>query len=298
MASRLLVVCFFAIPLISAQNCPFSFNYDSLLNGCLFVYRTNYTYDQMETDCKGYGGHLVTSHNAFENSRLTSIISDYGFPRVFLGTRRDAISGNFYNLDGTQFLYANWGAGQPLGDDCATVDSNDNFWYTMSCQNDRLPAICFVQQTVTTMPTVPPIGSTCPPGWSYYALTKYCYYVGNDATFYDAMQRCSQMGSSLASVHSYQENSFIVGLTLGVTASCGTSDSYKNDVWLGGLYNNGAWTWLDGSLLDYVRFYGSTPRTGATSLTVDSSCGDFTDWRGRDPTELLQYYICKRYSNL
>ena len=55
--------------------------------------------------------------------------------------------------------------------------------------------------------------ATCDEGWKYNDATKSCYFLGTgkQVKFMDAQRACRDMGSTLASVHSEAENTFILG---------------------------------------------------------------------------------------
>lgn len=54
--------------------------------------------------------------------------------------------------------------------------------------------------------------NACGTGWVLY--NQFCYYLGNGSslmTWFDARSTCNQMGAELASVHSRDEDNFLVG---------------------------------------------------------------------------------------
>ena len=54
---------------------------------------------------------------------------------------------------------------------------------------------------------------TCPSGWEYFAKTNACYIFKNDFDNFDgAVGKCEAMNSTLVSIHSDEENSFVGGM--------------------------------------------------------------------------------------
>ncbi|CAJ0939147.1 unnamed protein product, partial [Mesorhabditis belari] len=273
-------------------SCPPN-SYDSQLDGCVYL-QASAPFDLAEQSCNQKGGHLVSIHNAFDNTDVSNIGNAAGYQRFFLGARRYATNQTFMNSDGSPFNYQVWGAGQPLSDFCIAMQPQTQQWYTADC-DQTLPSICLVKQA----PTVPP-ASQCQFGWSYFAGSGACYYKGTgNFSFYDAQSICQGMSSNLASIHSIDENNFLIGLTLGYSgSSCSTTWANWYVVWIGGVYNHD-WQWSDGSPFDYKRLYGhSDPDSGSLSLTSETGCSDFTQWRVRAPAKMLPYFVCKKYPGL
>ena len=77
----------------------------------------------------------------------------------------------------------------------------------------------------------------CPESW--YEFSSNCYKLLDELlTWQDAEDKCVEYGGNLASIHSSEENDFIVEL------------SKKNTVWIGGsdIRPEAVWTWNDQSL--------------------------------------------------
>lgn len=76
-------------------------------------------------------------------------------------------------------------------------------------------------------------------------------YIGDDSiadTFLQTWTWCEQLGGQLPSVHSLEDQSFLIKLV-------GGSSTSTKSVWLGGRRGyNSVWKWSDGSPLDYTNF--------------------------------------------
>ncbi|XP_040887714.1 ladderlectin [Toxotes jaculatrix] len=89
----------------------------------------------------------------------------------------------------------------------------------------------------------------CPYGWSHYG--KRCFiFINAPKTWTEAEIYCQFDGANLASVHSYEENHFVMSLTRGNTYDF-------PEAWIGGsdVIHPGFWMWSDGSKFDYENWY-------------------------------------------
>uniref|UniRef100_A0A914E4A7 C-type lectin domain-containing protein n=1 Tax=Acrobeloides nanus TaxID=290746 RepID=A0A914E4A7_9BILA len=91
----------------------------------------------------------------------------------------------------------------------------------------------------------------CVNGWHYYKSKNKCFQTVIKALSHSqAIKTCEELNSTLASIHSVEENDFIVDiipLTPGL---------HNYGFWIGLVdYNrSGNWTWLDGSPTDYLNW--------------------------------------------
>uniref|UniRef100_A0A914E1U8 C-type lectin domain-containing protein n=1 Tax=Acrobeloides nanus TaxID=290746 RepID=A0A914E1U8_9BILA len=90
--------------------------------------------------------------------------------------------------------------------------------------------------------------TSCGAGGKYFSLTKSCYYMVNRATsWHEASNDCINRGTHLASIHSSEENQFLIELSqLGRPVS-----SWSHFVWIGLTRRNGEFQWSDGTPVDY-----------------------------------------------
>ena len=80
------------------------------------------------------------------------------------------------------------------------------------------------------------VSQGCPSGWS--ELETSCFkYVRSEYYWSSAQANCESQGGNLASVHSGEENDFIMDLVLAA--------SHRGMVWIGGsdAANEGQWIW-------------------------------------------------------
>ncbi|XP_041790411.1 ladderlectin-like [Chelmon rostratus] len=103
----------------------------------------------------------------------------------------------------------------------------------------------------------------CPEGWT--GFHDRCYYYNYDPlTWPEADASCAGLDARLVSVHSPEEYSFLYQQT---------AVNRFSPAWLGGLYFDGQWMWLDGSWF-YQGFFAETSSySTAPCLSTHSSNG-------------------------
>uniref|UniRef100_A0A665TC85 C-type lectin domain-containing protein n=1 Tax=Echeneis naucrates TaxID=173247 RepID=A0A665TC85_ECHNA len=110
-----------------------------------------------------------------------------------------------------------------VGAFCPTCDANGNF----------LPQQCW------------PSHHYCPSGWTFFE--QRCFiFIDSPKTWTDAEIYCQFEGANLASIHSYEENHFVMSLTRGDTNSFPLT-------WIGG-FSPGFWMWSDGFKFFYENW--------------------------------------------
>ncbi|XP_026180088.1 galactose-specific lectin nattectin isoform X2 [Mastacembelus armatus] len=100
----------------------------------------------------------------------------------------------------------------------------------------------------------------CPHGWS--SFRKRCFIFNETPkTWLEAEIYCQFDGGNLASIHSYEENHFVMSLTRGYTQTF-------PETWIGAsdAIHPGYWMWTDGSKFYYKNWYND-----------DGDDGDETD---------------------
>jgi len=101
--------------------------------------------------------------------------------------------------------------------------------------------------TITTPTTTAP--STCGPGWQ--DLSTSCYsLISNHTNLADCSYACYAQGGMLASVHTRAENDFLKEMLVA---------SNKTIAWLGGVFQDGHFSWLDHSYVNYMNWAEGQP---------------------------------------
>ena len=136
--------------------------------------------------------------------------------------------------------------------DCGVMVLNKDNWYweDWDCtlpeiQHSPVAPVCqrdtntFIT-TSSPEPTTTP--STCESGWSEYQGSCYKYFATTNY-WQNAVAECGKYGSFLTIIHSKEEEDFVRSLGNG------------NIFWIGGVYQSGGLTWIDGSPYDYGSVY-------------------------------------------
>jgi len=152
------------------------------------------------------------------------------------------------------------------------------------CQRGGLNAGTTTAATTTGTTTGRP---ECPSGWETYngngssiKCFKYCgdtHYAGT------AEQNCQAQGGHLASIHSVEEQNFLM-----------QTFNPPNEVWIGAVDTdyNGVWEWTDGSTFDFSYWMSGQPDGGQYYALMD--CDDSTTGQWRDLEYSNSYnYMCQ-----
>ncbi|XP_015209614.1 lactose-binding lectin l-2-like [Lepisosteus oculatus] len=101
---------------------------------------------------------------------------------------------------------------------------------------------------------------TCPPGWE--SFRNRCFqYVAQEKPWAEAETECIRLGGNLASVHSEEENTFLVQLI---------KSKRPYPAWLGGsdCQKEGTWLWSDGSKWDYTKWNPTEPNSSGVENCI------------------------------
>ncbi|CAH1775812.1 unnamed protein product [Owenia fusiformis] len=205
--------------------------------------------------------------------------------------------------DGSPVLFTNWNDGEPNNhngiEDCVEMLKdgvgkwNDNF-----C-NERRNWICkarkdvdFATPATPVYPTAGPDG-TCAPdndNWKYYDGN--CYFISDTVhderlSWHESESRCQENGGHLLSIHSEQEERFIIGQL--------EIDYFGRDIWIGlnELDLQHGYRWSDKSPTDYINWNTNEPNDhdGAERCVVFlTRTGKWND----DLCSVINGYICKK----
>ena len=125
----------------------------------------------------------------------------------------------------------------------------------------------------------------CTNGFTLFPHTGKCYkavWNGGGITRSDAHKECSAEGGFLASIHDAKTNVFLLSLL-------------KVRSYIGAVYNNGQWTWSDGSAWDFEIWRSGDPKNPSVL-----NYGEF-DWQltgaWHNEDNIIGYdngYICQK----
>ncbi|GMS86499.1 hypothetical protein PENTCL1PPCAC_8674, partial [Pristionchus entomophagus] len=119
-----------------------------------------------------------------------------------------------------------------------------------------------------------------------------CYHIGVSVeNWQDAQVQCRNNGANLASIHNFQENSFVRRLAV--------SKGAVNGVYLGGTLSGkgkDGFGWIDGSEWDYENFYPGFPMAGLGDCLFLDTFGASGQWMNVDCASKLDV-ACARQPN-
>jgi len=215
-------------------------------------------------------------HNREVNAHLETLLR--GSP-AWLGLSR-AAGGDFAWLDNTTVDFQYWDVEEPdSGSNCTVINSNNvtGQWAAMDCG----------VVTATVCQTEP--APACPDDWTPYQ-DKCIWFSGNvTVSGYSVASACYSLDppAQPASIHSEDETAVLTQLIL----ESGTTKPFP---WTGLTLEaeNGNWTWLDGSAVDFLNWEDGRPR--------GHECGGMdarSRWSGRwwdEPCYLADRpYLCQ-----
>ncbi|KAM9294547.1 brevican core protein [Gastrophryne carolinensis] len=126
---------------INVEKCPDQ--WDSFQGFCYRHFYTRKSWQEAETDCRDFGGHLVSVATPEEQDFLKNQYKDF----QWTGLNDRTIEGDFQWSDGNAVLFENWKVGQPdsyflSGEDCVVMGGHeDGLWNDVPC-NYHLPYTC------------------------------------------------------------------------------------------------------------------------------------------------------------
>ncbi|XP_060599605.1 macrophage mannose receptor 1-like [Ruditapes philippinarum] len=239
--------------------------------------------------CIHYGGAMVTINDADENNAIARMIDE----ESWLGLHDTESEGVFVWEDGSPTLYTFWYRNEPnnagAGEDCAAISPGDGYWNDLTCYIAKR-YICKIPRGKSVNKDPPMINtfkacdeSSPDDGWKVFG--DYCYYLGNDEmlTWHDANANCLSKGSNLASVHSEEENRFLLSMV-----------AHESDVcWIGfnDLDLDNRFSWSDESVVDFTSWASGQPNDiygeKCVPIVFDGSWHDY-------PCNDRKPYICMK----
>ncbi|XP_055007218.1 galactose-specific lectin nattectin-like [Boleophthalmus pectinirostris] len=112
---------------------------------------------------------------------------------------------------------------------------------------------CLATAALLTPPAVAEGDQDCADGWTKF--DSHCFkFFEEQKTWTEAEKSCHSLNGNLASIHSEDENTFVVGMIVEATGHLAST-------WLGGndAVLEGTWMWSDGSAWDFTAWADSQP---------------------------------------
>uniref|UniRef100_A0A8C6TA81 C-type lectin domain-containing protein n=1 Tax=Neogobius melanostomus TaxID=47308 RepID=A0A8C6TA81_9GOBI len=127
----------------------------------------------------------------------------------------------------------------------------------------------------------------CPEGWTPFG-TRCFKLFDSKLTWTEAEKSCKSHGANLASIHSAEENAFVVDLIKKATGE-------NRWTWIGGqdAVKENLWMWSDGSVWDYSNWgQGEPNNAGGNEHVIEIYWGEVF-WNDR-PENMARDYICAK----
>uniref|UniRef100_A0A3P9KK49 Macrophage mannose receptor 1 n=1 Tax=Oryzias latipes TaxID=8090 RepID=A0A3P9KK49_ORYLA len=246
------------------------------------------TWHQARKSCQQQGADLLSIVELHEQSYISGLTSHLG-TSLWIGLNSLDFESGWQWSNGNPFRYLNWGPGHPSSEpglNCATINAGKaSKWESNACTK-KLGYICRKGNS-TNLPPPPIKGpSFCPSHWVPYAGN--CYFLERSKKMWrDALAACRKDGGDLASIHSIEEQSFVISQT---------GYSQTDMLWIGfnDQRNQLLFEWSDHSQVTFTQW-----DTGEPSHIINHQ-EDCVLIRGKDgkwadhTCEKMHGYICKK----
>uniref|UniRef100_A0A914CNR2 C-type lectin domain-containing protein n=1 Tax=Acrobeloides nanus TaxID=290746 RepID=A0A914CNR2_9BILA len=220
-----------------------------------------------ERICNNLNGHLTSICDTFTNEYLRNAASNsftkYDDKDFWFGLVHNGNHVWNWTDSNTSCSFNNWINGAPSkGGHCASFSISTGKWSAADCSKHK-PFICMVPKEIVTDPS-------CPYDYVYFDKTNSCYKKLFNKTFYEANIECQKEGANLASIHSEEENRFLT-----IFSRTGYPQYIYGTTWIGLQKINNAWSWTDGTKVDYVsRFHNFSNGIDCFMLWQDEWIGE------------------------
>uniref|UniRef100_A0A4W6FIQ0 Mannose receptor C-type 2 n=1 Tax=Lates calcarifer TaxID=8187 RepID=A0A4W6FIQ0_LATCA len=283
-------------------SCPTGWKSNSNLRYCYKVFHSSQLEQKMSwlqahLFCRRHGANLLSISGPDEEHFVLQVLHEaFGWVEsedheqhwfwIGLNRRNPMDNGSWKWSDGLAFTYQNFGRYYYNIRQCAAADLGTMTWLAMHCDSE-LDWICKIPRgSVEKEPEVSE--GTSSPEWIGFQEAEYKFF--DHRTTWDQAQRiCSWFDSSLASVHSAEEQAFLANTLRKMV-------KVEGDNWWLGLHtyeNDGRFRWSDHSVLNYVSWALGRPHP----LSRDRRCVHLSatkaDWSDQKCHSDLPY-ICKR----
>uniref|UniRef100_A0A3Q1GYY0 Mannose receptor, C type 2 n=1 Tax=Anabas testudineus TaxID=64144 RepID=A0A3Q1GYY0_ANATE len=277
-------------------SCPSGWKSNSNLRYCYKVFHSSQqeqrlSWLQAHLFCQKHGANLLSISGPEEEHFVLQVLHEaFGESEdheqhwfwIGLNRRNPMDNGSWKWSDGMALTYQNFGRYYYNIRQCAAADLGTMSWLAMHCDSD-LDWICKLPRG--SAEKEPEVSEGHTPEWIGFQEADYKFF--DHRTTWDQAQRiCSWFDSSLASVHSSDEEAFLAS----------TLRKVESDNWWLGLYtyeNDGRFHWSDHSVLNYVSWALGKPHPLSRDrrcVYIAASKGDWADQKCHSDLP----YICKR----
>ncbi|XP_002918683.1 macrophage mannose receptor 1 [Ailuropoda melanoleuca] len=240
---------------------------------------------EAEKYCKLHSSLIASILDPYSNAFAWMQMQRFNEP-VWIALNSNLTNNEYAWTDKWRVRYTNWAADEPrLKSACVYMDS-EGYWKTASC-NESFYFLC--KRSDENPATEPPqLPGRCPESehTAWIPFHSHCYYIESSYTrnWGQASLECLRMGSSLASIESAAESSFLSYRVEPLQS--------KTNFWIG-LFRNveGKWLWVNNNPVSFANWNTGDPsseRNDCVALTASSGFWNTvhcSSYKG---------YICKR----
>ncbi|XP_035216998.1 macrophage mannose receptor 1-like isoform X2 [Stegodyphus dumicola] len=233
---------------------------------CYYVGHSTFTWHRAKQYCEDEGSSLLSLHSPDEVGFVLRLIGDEKHRhldgnRVWIGLNTLTRTGAYSWTDHSPFDFTYWNENEPNNylnqEKCTNMYMRSGLWNDENC-NAEMSFVCKRPYNATNLPEIPttedPTLGHCQKGW--YAYHDRCYYpvgyaVKDRVNWTTAMNICSNLNGSLASIRNKRDQAFLAFLLQGL----------KTDAWIGlhDTIESGSYYWMDNSELRYTNWAPGEP---------------------------------------
>ncbi|XP_050405448.2 macrophage mannose receptor 1 [Patella vulgata] len=269
------------------------------MDSCYKAYTNKRTWIDAQQACLNMGADLASIHNASAQAVIKASLNRYLYRATYwIGLNDRGTEGRLVWSDGTPLDFTSWGSAEPNDqngrEDCVEYSQMTSKWNDNSCfiKNNY---ICMISRGMNisltpSLPVTTPTPIACADsGWTYFNGS--CYYasrpygVNSKKSWYDSRRYCQQHGGDLMSIHSPDEDDYI----LSIIKTRSSSGIY----WIGLNDLEGGYKWTDGTVVSYKSWTKGEPNDafgGQRCVNFYSLTGDWNDDNCMDKFG----FICKK----
>ncbi|KAL3836968.1 hypothetical protein ACJMK2_022370, partial [Sinanodonta woodiana] len=256
-------------------------------SSCFRVNKTPLTWNNAQATCAGDGGNLASLLSVYESAYVDVITSDISTP-IWIGLSDSKVPGTYSWADGWPLRYTKWAKDEPtMGTNDGCVAMQGSNWNDTMC-DIAYPSLCktsYFQPPSTT----PLSGGYCgDKSWNLFGDNCYMIVANQSVSWPYANYLCSRRGMVLASIHSYEENLFILNMLDNMLGTVPTN------VWIG--FNKGMsgyLEWTDGTSVTYIDWADGQPSDLANKNQEDCVELQFSSGKWNDDRCIQNKgYVC------
>uniref|UniRef100_A0AAX7T5A0 Mannose receptor, C type 1b n=1 Tax=Astatotilapia calliptera TaxID=8154 RepID=A0AAX7T5A0_ASTCA len=242
------------------------------------------TWHQAQVSCKQQGASLLSIDDPHEQAYITALLWKGG-NTLWIGLILDPEHGWKW-INGRPYRYMKWDSGDIIYSSRLLVKHVRYLWQSLPCSN-KLGYICYSKEAEEA-PTRAGTGF-CSNPWIHY--NGHCFHRNQaQKTWSEAQVACHQDGGDLVSIHSVEDQSFIIS-QLGYTST--------DQLWIGmnDRKTEGLFDWSDHSTVTFTSWEFGKPAVSSEIKDCVLMRGENGNWADL-VCEEQHGFICKKMSAL